>query len=585
MNTRDDTSVINLKRKNSDVAISSQDNDSWGSLTDNYTKKLCQSRSGFFSELSHHSQESAASEILINEPLKEELSFIEFMSALLTHNKSQPAYQQTSEFLDAYFSDNKFVWPTNNIAITFTLNFENNFEVYAFNKDGKHLLLCFSVSLSDESESTVELLKLTIHPDWVHNDVKELINLVGCIFKSKVDVAMVDIADDAGIARLNVHLDTPLNWFKHEKSFSKYCNKIQGKYSFMSQFMLNHTIIEDDKNVFWIGWPQVKHPNDNMYLKLEFSTFIFKNNPVEGDYHTWLFSENHFLDLHSYQYKPETQQYFRFKAYEERYSGESYSSSLLSSSQVLDVWFSLDSSFGELRDLKKGEVLTGTEVMSAFDLLNNNLLKIQTIYLSDASRSNGDVCEKAKNQIVFRILKSVAYGQTWYEKCGYQAFKFDNFEARWPDGVCHLSQNPEKYSKARKELMKLSIFDLYEQLETCHKKLGKSKHVEGQPHILKDLIKEYYDCEPTETRCKKITLSELVSTIDAKYKKTKDDNDLIQVFKILVVPGNSKCFSEDVNKPNYYNYLDVIDGTKFFRKSINQPQMVDNVSKQKLSMK
>lgn len=360
--------------------------------------------------------------------------------------------------------------------------------------------------------------------------------------------------------------DQPLNWFESKESFSQTCDEINAGYSFLPQFILNHTVMNYANNAYtsWITWPQIKYSDKNMYLKLEFTTFKFKLEPLNCDYHSWIFSEADFLKLHSYTYSAGSQSYFHFKVYEEIYSAASeYLPD--SSKQILDVWSSSDSSFGELRDLKKGQVLSGTEVMSVFHFLNENLLKIKTTYLCDASRVNGDDGERAPGQIVFRVLMSVAYGSTWYEKFGYQAFQFNNLLPGYPGEVGSLSQDTDGYYHARNELMKLPVDKLYQTLFELELKLKNKKYRVLASNTLSDLSKAYCKHDPSSVKHNtQVTLSVLASAVYDEFKKSGDMSDLAKMHEVLSVPD--KYLAEGVNKPEYYKHLCTIVGTRFFRK-------------------
>jgi hypothetical protein len=299
-----------------------------------------------------------------------------------------------------------------------------------------------------------------------------------------------------------------------------------------------------------------------MYFKLELSTFIFKNNPNDTDYHSWVFSENDFLKLHSYKFTPESQKYFRFNVSENLYDKKSTNNEPQYSTPILDGWFSINSAFGELRDLQKGQVMTGNEVMGLFDFFNQNVFKIDTIYLCDASRSDGNAKENAKGQILFRVPMSIAYGKTWYEGFGYESFQFEDCRPGWPgeDEDYTFSQDPEKFQQAREALRNLPVSELYELLLR--------NNIPGRK-ALTSLCKKYCDnYDPSMPNDgKPLTLSTLTAAVYNAFKKSKDNKDLTQLYSLFIIPQKYQLAEE---KPAYYSNLGHLYYMRFFKKQTNQ---------------
>jgi hypothetical protein len=484
----------------------------------------------------------------------EEIPYIKFSSGFF-------GASERKEYLQSFFMTNKrrqsLLWPRNNRPITINLEDDKthcNITIQDA-KDGAMLL-----TLCHQSDNQLHIKRCRVNETWHEKDIHDLITIINYAFQTKISYNSKTSKYQEEIEKIAINMSQ--SWFENADDFLKHVNSDQSRLTTVQQFLTYHSVQSEQGNTFWIDWSQQKDSNRTLSLEVTVSIVSFKSVPQKTDYYSWIFAEKEFLKLHDYDQEM-TLNYHHVSV------SECFTSKIRNRTSMgknlLDFWFSLDSNFGELRDLHKGKVLRGTDGMAIFDLLNN-LFKIKNIYLCDASRTTNQP-ENSPGQIVLRVLMSVAYGKTWYERYGYKPLTFQGMQHGWYDeeGPGPLNQNAEVYYHARTQLRAMSPIDLEKIFLAEEQQLSATinQPVKQSSEILKNLREKY---DPGS----KMNLGDLTAAVYNANKNQFKSNDLLQMYELLTLPvGYDEGKKEYHEKPTFQfnQLLSKIVYTKFFKKT------------------
>lgn len=431
-------------------------------------------------------------------------------------------------------------------------------------------------------------------------------------------VQQPQVADDLKQPVTKKLRPNPILSFDSKEKFQATCHAIPtGDLLYrIKEVIYNNSVLENGEHIFQLHWPHATNQN----IEIHFSEFKFKTNPKESDYFSWVFSEKEFLKLHHYpDTTPNVRSYYRLKVFET--SGENNSTKPL----LVDTWVSQDGTFGEIRDLNKGRVLSGTDAMDIADFFHTHLFETKKTYLCDSSRSSAIQDEDEEGVIIFRILMAIAYGKTWYMRRYFIPSTFYDLEQGWPkrestvkttwpelperkrtttnknqptaeDRYC---QDAKTFETAIAALTTLSINRLYElfllieaadELARNKKKSKPNKKQkitsqstkpdkeEKQPTTTKNikkksetlcyLAKTYLEIDLKSTNPPNATLSTLVKTIHIAYKNKKAhaEVDLKNLSSLFTLPKKNQ------KKIPFYNHLEVLHKTRVFERARSQDE-------------
>lgn len=229
-------------------------------------------------------------------------------------------------------------------------------------------------------------------------------------------------------------------------------------------YRINHLFVNSarrrgDDYTLTLDWPDTLKKAVNHELKVTFSR---AENFKAG--YSWVLNEPVLLNSFA-EYKESKplagQKYYNFTVKEVVQEDE-----YLTENEILSLWLSVDGIVGELRDVKKGSTLTGTDVLAIYRYLDE-ILKVKHTFICDAARLYN---KDESIEIPLRLLNALCTGKTWYEAKlpGVRLFDCKRFPSAF-DGT--VTQNTTVRNKALKELQELKLYDWYVMLDDVNKKM------------------------------------------------------------------------------------------------------------------
>lgn len=491
---------------------------------------------------------------------KQAVSFTQLLSDFLIAKESNVSAVQ---FLNTYSrnTDNPKVvrWQRNNSTVSFqteeSFKLHYDYKIIVEDDQNHERLLVCKVS---EFNNVLRVKQIQINNTWFPNDIKDLTVLVNYFIQAKI--TLTDASKVIEEKEFKISLERPLNWFDNPNELSELIKLYQNRSCGLQQFITYHTQYIDQKHVFWLSYPKKNLDNFSLEVALDFVSF--KEEPTEEDYFSWVFAEDEFLKLHGQKKGQTPLKYYRLGV-AEHFTDENGLPIQEKRKKIVDAWFSLDSVFGELRNIEKGNVLSGTDIMLLVDYLNL-LFQIANLYLSDSSRLHAK-SEIAAGQIVFRVLLSVAYGKTLYQRFNYQAFTFQKLKHGWPGEHNVLSQDQESFENAQHTLYTMPISDVEKAFKEEEKKLPPGKESASSSSAILGKLQAIY--APGD---KNLTLGSLTAAVHRNCRPAQNqrNSDLHKMYGLLTLPR--QLDDKDIpNKHRFYQCLYSVVYTSFFVKRLN----------------
>lgn len=504
---------------------------------------------------------------MVTSPVEEiDNSYYSFMSAIYQHlsKNTKRDRGQIIEFLQQHFKDhgNVVTWPKNGRKLFVTLN--------VLGRDNYSILLSEDLEKLKADKQTAIVMsikaqnlfieKIVCENPWTIDDIHDVIHHINFIFAASITYHK----NLEKIYKEEIDIKAPLDWYEDLEEFKILCRGLNNRYAF-PYFLTYHTNFGKDGHVFWLSWkPEIY---EDLSLKVSFSTFTFENNT----YHPWTLSEEEFAKIYKY---PPGKWYIKMTVHE-HFSPKR-------EKQIVNAFFNLNFTICELRDIKKGEKLNGTEIMTIFDEVCHLVVKSTDVYLCDSSRGI-DAGDRVPGQNVFRISHSLAKGKTMYEAFSFEAIDITNAKPGWPNATYCLFQNASVFKNDREALRALPVKEIYEyfkkEVKTNEEKKvssissdkneiedqNEAWHVENEmnrANNLNSLCKKTFNLDLEKSERSTPSLGELAAKIYGLFK-TKDtdaEKDFQMLHDIFILP-------EKYNRP-----LDSSPGFESNKKPVHELQ-------------
>jgi len=253
-------------------------------------------------------------------------------------------------------------------------------------------------------------------------------------------------------------LDLHSNHFNQEQFAKLMTHYKQYDFTYRVHGVLNHTLKRNNAYLFYLDWEGQGAPAQ-LKVKFSFAHPFHSATPSTPGY-SWVMPESTLLALPCYKpYRIQTGQlYYKVEVFEGAFAQASKEDKTALKKEdtinILNFWCTADGDYGELRDVRQGNKMSGNEVLKLFNYLNL-LVRIANIFICDESALTGEKEEK----FFLRLILALAVGKTWYEAKlpGLELLVSDDFVT--PSGV--LRQDKQKRSQALTELQQLSLNTLY----------------------------------------------------------------------------------------------------------------------------
>lgn len=256
------------------------------------------------------------------------------------------------------------------------------------------------------------------------------------------------------------HISTQTNSNYSKSDFDK---RIEECKDYPLTYRINHLFVNNARRrsnnyTFTLAWPDALKKEVNHELKV-----IFRRAENFDNGYSWVLNEPVLLKSFA-EYKQDKllsgQLYYSFSVKEVVHGEES-----VTENDILNIWLTVDGLVGELKDLKKGSSLTGTDVLAIYRYLDE-ILKVKHTFICDASKLLND---DEEIEIPLRLLSALCTGKTWYQAKlpGVRLFDCKNFQSAFNGNI---TQDTKVRNTALKELQELKLFDWYAMSNEKNKK-------------------------------------------------------------------------------------------------------------------
>lgn len=385
------------------------------------------------------------------------LAYLEFQTNILTLttqaiNKKASAHAAYDMLVESpVFSEVPiaFKWPSNDeMHIIKIVTEEDQYRLTAF-CDDKLLLTLFvdnkklTVQMNSASTKMLDLIDL----EAIVHDLNQLFRVKTIVYKKNRREEIEEITTQ-----------TKSNYNKNE--FDKMiaeCSDYQLTYR-INHLFVNNARRHANNYTFTLNWPDAIKKQVTHELKV---TFKRAEKFVDG--YSWVLDEPVLLKSFA-EYKQDKllagQLYYSLSVSEIVHGEET-----VTENAILNLWLTVDGLVGELKDLKKGSSLTGTDVLAIYRYLDE-ILKVKHTFICDASKL---INEDEQIEIPLRLLSAICTGKTWYQAKlpGVRLFDCKNFQSAL-NGT--ITQDTKVRNNALKELQQLKLFDWYEMSNDKNKK-------------------------------------------------------------------------------------------------------------------
>lgn len=474
----------------------------------------------------------------------------------------------SASFIASYFKKNKtFIWPGN----------EQKLHIAAA-RNGE--VTTVSIKINSQTESK-PLLKLTVQPSmlkvdevntndvWTANDVRDLVNLFSFAAEAKptyvektaqyAETIALDSEDDKAESIDKMEADivsvdekvAPVteskneNWFESKDELIALQKKYAARncHSVLPHFLMNHTVKDEDQYVFWLDWQSKNIAKAE--LKCCISSVRISDNK---NYHSWVFAEDEYQSQN--EYKKQKIENFHVQVFETgaapktvivKEKGKTIEKQI--EKPILDMWFSPDGAYGELREIEKLGKLPGGDIMELYEILEAvlGLCEGKSEIKTCDSSAETKMDERHENQIVYLPFRDIAGIGSWYTEYGFETFDFENVKVGYPElkGYDVISQNVKLHRESVKRLRETDLSTLREyfqeketQLQALPDKLPPNKLIDKtelkrqaeENKLLKKIEPKRTAClDDLLTRYEAKTLGELAEKVFNNHRKALED--------------------------------------------------------------
>lgn len=351
----------------------------------------------------------------------------------------------------------KFNWPHENgdrdILVLATLNENKSNKLKHFTLDFYHKGLKFLTILHNEKDFIIERsLTTKARIQWSKQDIYEIASYFKQIFNNEKTIF---IEEKTPITRCS--------FTKYE--FQNFIN--QFKNSTIS-YRIQNCIINNAKqngNLFEFDLKWLDNQNQSHLLGVHFSkSDIFFSSMNNQAGYSWFVNEDTLLtsfpEYTQYKVKP-GQHYYSLKIDEVL---QDLPKRQKTKTEILDLWFTLDAAYGELRHVQKGEKVNGNEVLNIYKYFDQ-LFRIKHTFICDVSSLSPD---NGSTNIPLRLILALSTGKTWYENqlSGVKLFECKKFQTAANGKV---TQNSIQRHRTLRELQQLPLIEWYTMLSAEQK--------------------------------------------------------------------------------------------------------------------
>ncbi len=431
---------------------------------------------------------------------------------------------EASDTYQAYieYSNHHFIFldleKSNLDQYTLSIMSDDDFEI----KDGSYELRnnaspFLVIKIDTEKDKAINVIQKQSKFSWNKNKIKALVDQLNLLFNYQVTY---DNITEKPVASDNV--------FEKDEFTQKLIQYVDYDISKRVHIVINSSRFISDTHVFKIKWP-TKAGQNPVELTCHFYSTPFIYGSHRDDIASWVHSEDEMLKDYCSDNKiqsvisennkkrtknSEMLRYYWLKVFCGNY-------------EILKLWVTLDSSVGELRDLKAplstGE-LSGIDCIKIFDYLDSQFLKIRHTYLCDDAGSPYTYEHGKKtihDKIPFRVTFPILYqGLSFYSKYlpGFSPLECTNrFNKHFKYTI---TSDPSIYYAAVNALRTLPISNLYEEFKDSYDVLLDACEYIGFLNAT-----ERKDLERFELK-KNIILMELVNKFFPEVSEEKSESPL-----------------------------------------------------------
>lgn len=476
-------------------------------------------------------------------------------------------------YLEHYFltTNTIFIWPINNEELTINVDVAKG--LITLLDVEKNTVLAMSVT-----DKNIVINTVMTNKSWIDSDISELIDLFNLLFTTSV-------IDKSGKNKFDyVKQDGQESYFESFDEFKTLISRYQynNRYLTLPHFLINHADFVENRYVSWIPWPKKQYKLKDLCLRIEISSeqMLGKSDPNYKNFSSHALAPESYIQRHGYD--DVNFNCVRIKIFE--HNSNSSSIHLEDSLLIADLWARDTFTFGEMREVIAGYYIGGNESLDVTNAIMDTL-NVENTYTNDTSRAV-NCSELAKKQIVFRVMKAIAEGVTWYDKkAGFKFFDCSNESVGDPNEKDLISQDIKIYKEDLNALRAMKVVDLYayfqkEELSMPWETVSKDEDelLEKDMHRSENLLnlyKGYFKKDLRKDMQSNVTLGELAALINEKFIKNRTNiqvqEDMQRLYDILRLPRRHRFMPDYANaKPTkertFYDLLRTLVFTQYLKK-------------------